>query len=195
MNHSAGEPLPWRVQGRPFVYRVSLVAPADPGWFIGVMNHRADGAFRVTLPLEDIGLQAGEPHIIYNVGADRLTGDVTNSYTVGLPAESAGLLVIRPAVGRPLVVCATGARDLPFAGRSKVSWDALNSVLSGVTRGAPDRAIELVMYTPQFYNYVSMSSDDPAAQITLPVDSSIRLRLPFTDRREVRWELQFAYVG
>jgi hypothetical protein len=148
-----------------------------------------------TLSLEkDLGLQAGQDHIIFNFWEQQLNAITQETIETEIPAHGTQVFVIKPVLDHPQVIGTsrhiTGAVSL-----KQVSWAPSSLTLKGISEIIPGAPYSLFVHVPGGLSVSEIKSDTEMMFHTL--DDSRVLEVKFSgekvteNEKTISWDIIF----
>jgi len=153
------------------------------------------GEKEVQVSLADLGLEPGEPYLLYEFWSDTFLGTVTDTIRFGSinPGFNCQLFCIRPLQPNPQVLATSrhiscGATDL-----SGVTWN--QGSLSGISKIVPGDGYTLVINEPAGYSSPVITLTG-GTMVSEKSDGSVRrIRMVSPEATEISWKIDYRTVS
>jgi len=150
-----------------------------------VTSHAKD----IRVDFAELGLDGGQPFLVYEFWSQELLGTMTGGVTVSVPAMAGRLLCIRPVPEHPWPLSTDLHVTQGGVELTGVSWDAQARALSGVAQ-RPGESGHVVIYVPDDFAASAVSVQGEALGPEMADERVLRIPMAF-DGRPVPWRVEF----
>jgi len=177
------------------VWDLKVRRPFGAWDMVSLFNWSGDEA-DVGVGFDEIGLDAKQPHLVYDCWNRVLHRDAGDRLAARVPGHGNALLAVYADLGRPQVVFSDRHIVQGGAGPDQVKWDADAKTLSGVVQLVGNDPTELIVAVPENFGFVSAHAAEGVSANTTSENNPVGLRLQRTGSagspNGICWTLQFS---